>query len=391
MHPDTGALRTYADAASSLAQRDAIAAHLAGCAACQAELAALQGRGAAVAGRLATLDAQPADIPHPAQALARFQRHASAAQRRELPAHLTLWAAIQRSFAMTKQTFSRGWPRPLAFGAAALACLLIIFSIAPVRQAAADFLGVFRVRKFAIISIDQAQVEKLEGLANLASDGRFGQPTVVRQPGAETQVADVTEASRLAGFRVRTPASLPEGAALLALKVASGPALHYEMDRNAMQALLEATQVQGVKLPPVEKVVIDLDVPPAVTQVYTVRGGRFSILQVPSPQVELPPGLDMAAIGEAAFKYLGMPDADARRMAQTIDWSSTAVIPMPANVLQYREVAVDGVSGLLIEHRPSSGSRRASSLLWQRDGIIYNVATTDLDAMQLLQIADSLR
>jgi hypothetical protein len=110
-----------------------------------------------------------------------------------------------------------------------------------------------------------------------------------------------------------------------------------------------------------------------------------------SPQVHIPPGLDLVAIGEAGFKFLGIPDADARRLAQSIDWTSTLVIPLPANVVQYREVTVDGVPGLLIEHRAESGSRRSASLLWQKNGVLYGITTKDVDPLVAMQVADSLR
>jgi hypothetical protein len=293
---------------------------------------------------------------------------------------------------MFKGAFGTLRLRPLAVGAAAVACLLVLFSFAPVRQAAADFLGVFRVRKFAVIPIDRAQQQKLENLARMAEGGRFGEPTSVREPGKPQPAADLAEASKAVGFAVRAPATLPNGASRAALTVQSGPAVHYEMDRATMQALLDATQVQGVQLPAVEKVTIDVDVPFAATQDYSIGNGKLSVTQMASPQVDIPPGIDPVAIGEAGFKFLGMPDADARRLAQSIDWTNTLVIPVPTDAVQYREVTVDGVSGLLIEHRAGTGDRyQATTLFWQKGGILYAVEAKNVDPLVAMQVADSLR
>lgn len=292
---------------------------------------------------------------------------------------------------MVKETFTHGRLRPMAIGAAALACLLILFSFAPMRQAAADFLGIFRVRKFAVIPIDQTQQQKLESLAQQAEDGRFGKPVTVREASKPQPVADLAEASRLVGFTVRTPAGLPAGATVKSLTVQSGPALRYEMDRAVMEALLAATQAQGVKLPAVDKITLEVDVPLVATQEFTIGAGRLAIVQMTSPQVHIPPGIDLTAIGEAGFKFLGMPDADARRLAQSIDWTSTLVIPLPADVVQYREVTVDGVPGLLIEHRAGTSGRRAASVLWQKNGIVYGIEGSGVDPLVTMQVADSLR
>ena len=58
--------------------------------------------------------------------------------------------------------------RPAAVGVAAVVILAILFSFAPVREVAADFLGLFRVRKFAVIPLDQQQIDRLEKLATSA-------------------------------------------------------------------------------------------------------------------------------------------------------------------------------------------------------------------------------
>jgi len=393
MRCDSGRLRAYLDAALAPADEAAVTAHLAACPACQRELAALRARAASVAARLAALAPAPAETPAARQALVRF--HAAGKHvapdviRRYVPTPLR--ADLTRSLTMIKETFTHGRLRPMAIGAAALACLLILFSFAPMRQAAADFLGIFRVRKFAVIPIDQTQLQKLEGLAQQAEDGRFGKPTAVREPGKPQPVADLAEASAKVGFTVRAPATLPAGATMKSLTVQSGPALRYEIDRAIMQALLDATQAQGIKLPPADKIALEIDVPYAATQEYTIGAGRLTVTQMSSPQVSIPPGLDLTAIGEAGFKFLGIPDADARRLAQSIDWTSTLVIPLPANVVQYREVTVDGVPGLLIEHRTESGSRRAASLLWQKNGVLYGITTKDVDPLVAMQVADSLQ
>jgi hypothetical protein len=386
MKCDAGRLRAYLDDSLPPPERDAVASHLATCPACQEELSALQARSAAVGSRLAALTPTSYPAADPARALARF--HSGT-----LPAHATPWEAIRRSLTMSRHILFNGRWRPVTIGVTALLCLAVLFSFAPPQwgQAAADLLGIFRVRKFAVIPVDQGQQAKLEALAKQAESGQFGKPTQVRQAGKPQPVADLVAASSAAGFAVRAPATLPNGATRKSFTVQSGPAVHYEMDRAMMQALLDATQVQGVRLPPVDKVTIDIDVPFSAEQEYTVGNGTLSIVQMASPQVSIPPGIDPAMIGEAGFKFLGMPDADARRLAQSIDWTSTLVIPIPTNVVQYREVTVDRVSGLLVEHRSEKTGRRSVSLLWQKDDIILGINATDVDPLVAMQVADSLR
>jgi hypothetical protein len=156
--------------------------------------------------------------------------------------------------------------------------------------------------------------------------------------------------------------------------------------------VLDATGIQNVRLPDTDKVVIDVDVPMIASQSYTIGAGSLELIQAPSPSVNMPPGVDPAALGEAAFQFLGMPAADAHRLAQAIDWTSTVVIPLPTDVAQYREVTVDGVTGLLLEEKRSSRTGGINSvLLWQRDGMVYAANATNVDTKVLLMAADSLR
>lgn len=388
MKCETGLLRAYLDAALPPAAQAAVAAHLDGCPACRQELAALRQRSLTMTARLAALEPQAHEVPAPAQALAQFRVQTQ----RVLENPAGLWTTLKRSFEMTKQTLLFGKWRPITIGVTALLCLAILFSFAPVRQATADFLSLFRVRKFAVIPIDQAQTQRLEEVAKLADSGVFGQPTFVREPGEPEIVADVAEAAARVGFPVRAPVSLSEGIAFSRISVAVGPAVHYEMDRATLQALLDAAQVQGVTLPEIEKVTVDVDVPMIVTQEYRLGAGTLQLIQVASPQVALPAGLDLDAFGAIALRFLGVPAADARRLAQTIDWTSTAVIPLPTDVARFREVTVDGSPGLLLEEVRKAGNRGSNAvILWQRDDIIYALSGNNVDLKILLQVADSLQ
>src|SRR5262249_27746726 len=65
-------------------------------------------------------------------------------------------------------------------------------------------------------------------------------------------------------------------------------------------------------------------------------------VQAPSPTVSVPRELNMADIAEAGLQLLGMTPDEARSFCQTVDWSSTLVVPIPRNTSSYETVTVDG-------------------------------------------------
>ncbi len=287
-----------------------------------------------------------------------------------------------------RNAYSPRW-RPAFVALSAVLVMALLFSIAPVRSAAADFLSLFRVRKFAVIPLDQQQLSKLESLAKQA-EGQFGHPQVVREPGTEQVVNDAAQASALAGYRVRTPSRLPTNAALSRFTVNAGPAMHYEVDRAALETFLQAAGASTTGLPQVDKLAFDVDIANFAAQKYLVGGSTVEFVQVPSPQVNLPEGIDPAALAETAFLFLGMPAEDAHRMAASIDWTSTLVVPLPTNAARAREVTVDGVNGLLLEGTNGSSRGSENALAWEKDNILYFL-NGRVSSEALLDMADSLQ
>jgi hypothetical protein len=112
--------------------------------------------------------------------------------------------------------------------------------------------------------------------------------------------------------------------------------------------------------------------------------------QVPSPTVTVPPNVNIADLAQAGLQLAGMSAGEARSFTQTVDWSSTLVIPVPRNITSYQKLPVDGVEGTLIETDGRSGRSPRYALLWVKKGIIYSIhGRGSVD--QALLLASSLR
>jgi hypothetical protein len=90
------------------------------------------------------------------------------------------------------------------------------------------------------------------------------------------------------------------------------------------------------------------------------------LVQLASPTIETPPGIDLAAIGKAYLRLTGMTAAEADSFSQTVDWSTTLVIPVPSFATR---VSVDGVNGILIQQNPEYAVQYM--LIWAKNGIVY--------------------
>ncbi len=395
MTRDLGMLQAYLDGELAPGQHDEVAAHLAGCEACRQQVATLVADASQASRALAGLE--PAAIPAATSALAQFHTKQPAARATPWPA----W--LRRLQEMPGQINERGLIRgtPLALRAAAVGALAVVLvagllSFAPAREAMAQFLGLFRVQQFTVVTIDS--IARMESFEDMLESGILGEPEMIREAGEEQVVADEAAAEALAGYGVRLPTALPEGARLEKLSVARGPHLRLQVDRPTAQAALEMAGVRDVALPAFDTATVEVDAPAvvaaelAVDNPYGDRDARLVLVQAPSPEIALPPGIDPATMGEIYLRAVGLPAADAAHLAQAIDWTSTVVIPFAGDMGSYSELTADGVPALLFQDaRPSPGRGPERVLLWQRDGVVYGLMAQNVSESGMLQVADSLR
>lgn len=245
-------------------------------------------------------------------------------------------------------------------GLAVLVLLVIAFSLPPVRAAASDFLGLFRVQKFAAISISPQQMALLEEIAEEGLHPGEFQP--IEEPGRPQAVASLDEAAAQTGRQVRTIAGRDAPASIEVTGAGSGRLI---VDLDRARRILRAADVDPTLLPDsLDGAEVDVTIFPAVEQRWS---DGVTLIQSESPLIDYPDDVDPNILGEALLQVLGMSAAEAQRLSASIDWSSTLLLPVPENIATFSEVTVDGASALAL----SSVDGGESSLMWQKDGAIY--------------------
>lgn len=310
---------------------------------------------------LALLAPEENEGPHAASAWAAFE-----ARRADKHNRVTLWR------------FTAMFNRRFAFVALIVLMLVAAFSFPPVRAAASDFLGLFRVQKFAPISVSPEQVALLEEIA--AQGLHPGELVMTGQHGEPQAVDSATEAAQVAGFDVRTIPALgtPESVA-----VEPGGSGSLIVDLEQLRAMMSMAGVDPELLPAsLAGAEIGVVIYPAVQQTWP-DGTTF--MQMPSPEVDYPDDVDAAAIGEAVLQALGMSPAEAQRLSGAIDWTNTLVLPIPTNIASFTEVTVGGNSGLAL----SSVEGYGNAIVWQGRETLYFL-TGPGSTEELLALADRM-
>lgn len=363
--------------------------HLESCAACQQRQRLIQVHTAEVAQHLAFLsDSAPLAERSVQASLERFRSQF-------LP---------QKETSMFKQLFRSSIVRAVAV----LALLVVVVvSVPSVRALADEILNLFRVEQVTVVPIDASGLEQLAGnevLGKQISQVISNSMTVTEKPGDPQTVADGAEASAKAGFTVR----LPQSASPSRLSVQGKAAFDFKIDRAKAQALMDEAGRSDLVLPEsIDGAVISVTVPASVRADFGTcpdpaqsedglgggtPGRRYPgcviFAQLPSPAVEAPAGVNVAQLAQIALEFTGMTPEQARDFSESVNWTSTLVIPVPKNASTYEQVSVDGVTGTLIQ-RPADDAPQYL-LIWVKDGIVYSIAGLGTNSQQALDMANSL-
>lgn len=308
-----------------------------------------------------------------------------------------------------------GWPtriwhvvahRP-AWGAIAAACALaFLLSFAPARIWAQRFLERLRVEKVAVVPVDMSPLTPgSEGRGKLIAQFISDNVVVTLKPGEPAPAASAAEATERAGFKVRTLEALGAPQRIL---IGDEGAFHMTLDRDRMEAVLDQAGRSDIQLPPgIDGATVAVHVPKSVRLLYggcstsdrpppvpnpagaapEANGGAcIEFMQVPTPAVTMPPGLNVTALAEAGLQIAGLSAAEAHAFCQTVDWTSTLVIPVPRNGSSYQTMPVDGVNGTFVQLPARGDFQERYALIWMKNGLLYSVTGRGASARALAAV-----
>ena len=289
--------------------------------------------------------------------------------------------------------------RPAFAGALLVAAMAVAFTLPPVRAAAREFLDLFRVQRFAAVPVDTERLARLEE-HGLDLKTLVGDQVEVLDPAQEPETVESLElASALAGIDAREPAAPPRNATFEGLAVARPGAFRLRLDVAKLREATEILGVQGARIPAAwDGATIEVHAPPVVAMRYEREDGDFVLMQSRGPEVALPEGVELEALGALGLQMAGMSAEEARLFAGRIDWRSTLLVPIPAEGGNFREVEVRGRKGLLVSgrHRPRPGPEGTtrpgswkSVLLWADENRVYAAAGPG-HGIEVLQMAESI-
>jgi hypothetical protein len=174
-----------------------------------------------------------------------------------------------------------------------------------------------------------------------------------------------------------------------------------KLDRDRLQAILQEAGRSDIQIPQsVDGAVIGLRVPAGMIAIYgnceELASNRTNtpmqpqdatcirLNEFPSPTVSAPQEIDPAEIARVALQFAGLSANEAASFTQTVDWTSTFVLPLLRGQSTYEKLNVGGNGAVLIRPRDGRGQPSAQfNLIWVDNGLMYCLMGTGDDTTAL--------
>jgi len=290
---------------------------------------------------------------------------------------------------------------PLRALVAAAAAVVVVASIAfspAVRASAQAFLDMFRVRQFTAVSFDPSRLERFKqpGQAPDQDHGMlmFAKTEKLEDPGPPRPFANLGAATPTAGFFAAKPGFLPGGYAADSVWVTGHGAARLTIDVKKLRDVLTTLDIRDVTVPDAyDGKSATVTMTPAVIQRFRNGDKRVLVTEAASPAVQVPMDVDLARLGTIGLRILGVSAGDAERLARSIDWRSTMLVPVPSDAGSFREVTVHGAKGLMVTMmgETKDGRRRQGAVVLWTEGDRVHAVQGPLSGEELLQMAESVR
>jgi hypothetical protein len=370
-HISAGQLRAYLDAELDIVEVEKLRPHLDSCPDCRNKLVELSQRASQVGLQMSTL-ACPTDLTDPFSARAKLDNYLS----------------TKENHSMKNKFLSRN--SRLTWAVVSLLIIIAATMAFPqVRAIGTNFLGLFRVEKVTLVTFNPSNIPDDFSSAGPRIEQLLADDVKIETAGEAFGVVDRAQAALEAGIPIRLPMALNEPSLLT---VQPQTKFTFSIDLPRLRLILQEMGKEDIELPDfIHGQSVTADLPVSVTalfgdcQVDTEMSSTTGydpddpyrgysnctvLVQLASPSVSAPPGIDINRIGAVFLELSGMSSEEAELFSQTVDWATTLVIPVP-NYASSSEVTVDGVQGVLVQ-QPASWERQTRfSLIWVKDSIVY--------------------
>ncbi len=265
------------------------------------------------------------------------------------------------------------------FIAAAVILVALVFagSIPSVQVFASNLLQAFRVQQVDVLTISQADMEKIEraimqGDESLDLD-RYGKIDIIGE--SESRLIKPQELAKLP-FTPILPANADESELEYQLQKIAAIEISPRVDN--LNQLLQAMGSEYYLPASLDGQTCRI----TIGDTFKVASEDYQLMQCPAPVIEVPAGINVTEVADAMVSLPIWPEDIKRQLAAVSDWEHTLLIPSHEGA---EKVKVRGQDGVYLDDEFST------VLIWEENEILCFLASSPNKNIDLISTAESLR
>jgi len=285
------------------------------------------------------------------------------------------------------QNFMSKYKKILATACCA-ALVVSCLSIQPVRAAISNALSIFRVENIQSINITLEDLDQIkDSLDNLNSEVSMDKFGKVSRRGGDVKEISLKEALKLAGD---SSGLLPAELSSYTPKISTVEPTNMEFNLKVKNINSALKSIGTEKLLPenIEGKTFSVKFPRQMSLNYEISGKFINIIQMKSPEIEVPEGVSENEIYECLINLPVLPDNIKSQLKSITDWKSTLYVPVFEK--ESEEVDINGCKGYLSSDISEHVTKSTSYLIWYNNGTIYGIVG-DMDKADIIRIAKSIK
>lgn len=292
----------------------------------------------------------------------------------EVKGQQKIWNKVKNKINIEKREGKLMKIKKMAIAAAVVLAIGIVGSMPSVQAVAGNLLQVFRVQTVDTITMDFNDMQLAMEQGNESFDiDKFGKIETI---GIGEEITLSPDELGDLSFKVKIPALADKTELEYALEKV--PAIEITPDVKNVNRILKSVKSEYMLPEALDGKICSIKMGDAVE----ICNNDYSIMQCPSPEIEVPQGIDVSKVARAIVALPIWPD-DVRRQLEAIDdWEHTLLIPTDDSS---KKVKVNGKKAVLLDEGWSP------TLIWQEDGILYCINDYSEGNIDLIAIAESLR
>lgn len=256
--------------------------------------------------------------------------------------------------------------------------------VPPIRAALSEFLSIFRVENIEGINMTLEELHDIQNqIKNHVTEIDLKEMGNIKIKGGKERWISKKDAGNLTDFPVLflVDQSFNEPK----IQTTDPTTINFTLDIHKINKIFQSFAAEKLLPEDLDGRSFTIQIPRTIKLEYLIDGSYLKIFQARSPELNVPPDINVEEIYNSLIELPLLPKDLQRQLSSIKDWRNTIYIPIIKSKI--KEVDINGnkgYAGSVSDLNPNN------MVMWQKNGIFYCIEGS-YDTTHLIELAKSMR